>query len=148
MYIRAYTCIYIHLRAYTYIYLHIRTYTYIFKHHQIAVGRCFGGEAADVFWPQCEISPSRSAVMGHETGSQCSDMARGTAQQSRGGVQKGHWTRAERGVRKIGCEKVSPTTETNACPDALGCPEWGPLAAVHRECVLGNWHQLPCFRGS
>ena len=48
----------------------------------------------------------------------------------------------------IGCAKVSPTTEKNACPDALGCPEWGPLAAVHRECVLGNWHQLPCFRGS
>ena len=52
------------------------------------------------------------------------------------------------GVRKIGCAKVSPTTEKNACPDALGCPEWGPLDAVHRECVLGNWHQLPCFRGS
>ena len=84
MFIRAYTCIYIHLRSYTYIYMHIRTYTYIFKHHQIAVGRCFGGEAADVFWQQYEISPTRSAVIGHETGSQCSDMARGTAQQSWG----------------------------------------------------------------
>ena len=147
VHIRAYTYIYEHIYTDTCIYVHIRLYTYIFNHHQIVVGRCFGGEAADVFWQQYEISPTRSAVMGHETGSQCSDMARGTAQQSRGVVQKGHWTRAE-GVRKIGSAKVSPTTEKNACPDALGCPEWGPLAAVHRECVLGNWHQLPCFRGS
>ena len=65
-----------------------------------------------------------------------------------GGVQKGPGTRSGGGGRKIGCAKVSPTTEKNACPDALGGPEWGPLAAVHRECVLGNWHQLPCFRGS
>ena len=148
MYIRAYTCIYIHLRAYTYIYMRIRTYTYIFKHHQIAVGRCFGGEAADVFWTQCEIAPTRSAVMGHETGLQCSDMVRGTAQHGRGGCKRGTGRVRRGGVCKIGCAKVSPTTEKNARPDALGCPEWGPLAAVHRECVLGNWHQLPCFRGS
>jgi len=68
------------------------------------------------------------------------------------GVQKGPGTcsRGGRGgcVCKIGCAKVSPMTEKKECSDALGCPEWGPLAAIHRECVLGNWHQLPCFRGS
>ena len=155
---RHYTCIYVHIHAYTYIYehihtdtciyVHIRLYTYIFNHHQIVVGRCFGGEAADVFWQQYEISPTRSAVMGHETGSQCSDMARGTAQHGRGGCKRGPGRVRRGGGRKIGCAKVSPTTKKNACPDALGCPEWGPLAAVHRECVLGKWHQLPCFRGS
>ena len=56
--------LYVHIRTY----VHIRKYTYIFKHHQIAVVRCFGGESADVFWTQCEISSARSAVMGHETG--------------------------------------------------------------------------------
>ena len=39
MYIRAYTCIYIHLRAYAYIYMHIRTYTYI-RCPQLGVSIC------------------------------------------------------------------------------------------------------------
>ena len=68
VHIRAYTYIYEHIHTDTCIYVHIRLYTYIFNHHQIVVGRCFGGEAADVFWQQYEISPTRSAVMGHETG--------------------------------------------------------------------------------
>ena len=156
-----YTCIYviyIHIHAYTLIYVHIcidmcryvhiRSFSYL---SQIAVGRCFGGEAADVFWQQCEILSSRSAFMDHETGSPSLDMAWGTSLQSRGGakVAWGAFSGGEGGgARKIGCAKVSPPTEKNACPDALGCPEWGPLAAVHRECVLGSWHQLPCFRGS
>jgi len=102
-------CTYVHIRAYTYIeahiptdtciYVRIRAYTYIIKHHQIAVGRCFGGEAADVFWTQCEILPSRSAVMGHEAVSQCSDMARGTAQHGRGGCKRGTG-RVRRGCAK------------------------------------------------
>ena len=68
VHIRAYTYIYEHIHTDTCIYVHIRLYTYIFNHHQIVVGRCFGGEAADVFWQQCEISLTRSAVMGNETG--------------------------------------------------------------------------------
>ena len=68
------------------------------------------------------------------------------------GVQKGPGTRSRGGrgggVCKIGCAKVSPMTGKKECSDALGCPEWGPLAAVNRDCVLGIWHQLPCFRGS
>ena len=93
---------------------------------------------------------SRSAVMGHETGSPSLDMAWETSLQSRGGAKgaRDAFSGGEGGAREIGCAKVSPTTEKNARPDALGCPEWGLLAAVHRECVLGNWHQLPCFRGS
>ena len=52
-------------------------------------------------------------------------MARGTAQQSRGGCKRGTGRVPREGVRKIGSAKVSPTTEKIACPDALGCPECG-----------------------
>ena len=64
-------------------YVHIHTSAY----SQIAVWRCLGGESADVFWQQCEILSSRSAVMGHETGSPSLDMAWGTFLQSRGGAK-------------------------------------------------------------
>ena len=67
-----------------------------------------------------------------------------------GGVQKWPGTRSRGGggcAQNRVCKSVASNGK-NACPDALGCLEWGLLAAVHRECVLGNWHQLQCFRGS
>ena len=70
--------------------MHIRAYTYIFilKHTaKLLSGGVLEGNSADIFWQQCEILSSRSALMGHVAGLPSFDMAWGTPLQSRGGAK-------------------------------------------------------------
>ena len=153
--IHTYTSIYMHIRGYMCQYLHIRAYTSIFilKHTAKSLsGGVLGGNLPTFSGSSVKSCPLDLLLWAMRLDRQAWIWHGGRPCRAEG-VQKGPGTRSRGGslgrggARKIGCAKVSPTTEKNACPDALGCPEWGPLAAVHRECVLGNWHQLPCFRG-
>ena len=68
-------------------YMHIRAYTYIFILEHTA--KSLSGGVLEGNLPTFSGSSMKSRPMGHEPGSQCSDMARGTAQHGRGGCKRG-----------------------------------------------------------
>ena len=137
MYIRAYTCIYIHLRAYTYWYMHIRTYTFIYVHFQPPPNRC-----RKVFW---RVSCRRFLAAVWNLANQiCCDgpwdwitMLRygtGDCPAWSGGVQKGHWTRAEGG----GCAKSGVQKCRLRRKKMHAQMPWGALSGARWLPSMGN----------